>query len=274
MEGGVYGFGVVYKLTASGKYKVLHSFTGVDGQSPYSGVIRDPQHNLYGTTEVGGAYGHGTVFKLDVYGTETVLYSFTGGADGGAPAGELIRDSAGNLYGTTVEGGGCALDPTNGCGTVFKLDPFGNLIVLHTFTGLADGAGPFYGPLVRAAGGSLYGTTAWGGAYGFGTLFKLDYYGNFTVLHTFTGAADGGGPYAGVIRTAAGSFFGTTTYGGQNHGGVFKVDASGKLSVVHNFTDSDMESAGTLVRDDQNNLYGVTYGGSNGSGKIFKLTPP
>ena len=103
---------------ASGyEFKVLHTFTGADGANPYAGLIRDAAGNLYGTTAFGGASNHGVVFKLTPYGSETVLHSFTGGTDGWAPFAGLIRDAAGNLYGTTASGG------AYGEGVVFKLTP-------------------------------------------------------------------------------------------------------------------------------------------------------
>ena len=116
--GGVYKFGTVFKLTPDGKEKVLYSFTGgADGRWPHGVLLRDSVGNLYGTTVGGGASGGGVVFKLDTTGAETVLYSFTGGADGGISDAGLVRDSAGNLYGTTEAGG------TYGDGVVFKITP-------------------------------------------------------------------------------------------------------------------------------------------------------
>ena len=122
--------------------------------------------NLYGTCYSGGTAGYGTVFKLDPQRQETVLYNFTGGADGRKPRNSaMVRDSAGNLYGTTGEGG------SSDFGVVFKLDPAGQLTVLHTFSG-RDGKIP-YGTLVRDKAGNLYGTTYEGGAYGGGVVFKI-----------------------------------------------------------------------------------------------------
>jgi uncharacterized repeat protein (TIGR03803 family) len=118
--GGTGGAGVVFKLDTIGNETVLHSFTGGfgggnDGAYPIASVTQDSAGNLYGTTSFGGAGGAGVVFKLDTIGNETVLYSFTGGNDGGVPASCVIRDAAGNLYGTT-SGGGKA-----GAGVVFKV---------------------------------------------------------------------------------------------------------------------------------------------------------
>lgn len=135
-------------------------------------MLLDAAGNLYGNTYYGGDLtclppdGCGTVFKLDRSDKERVLHSFTAGADGIAPQGALVRDAAGNLYGTTPYGG------TAGYGTVFKLDTSGTETVLHSFTGATDGAHP-YDALVRDVAGNLYGTTAGGGAYGHGVVFKL-----------------------------------------------------------------------------------------------------
>ena len=116
--GGTAGYGVVFELAATGQLSVLHSFKGQpDGAYPNPGVVRDPAGNLYGSTINGGGGNEGTVFKLDTAGHLSVLYSFGGGTDGSSPYGSLIRDPAGNLFGTTVSGG------TAGWGTLYKLDP-------------------------------------------------------------------------------------------------------------------------------------------------------
>jgi uncharacterized repeat protein (TIGR03803 family) len=171
---------------------------------------------MYGTATCG------VVFKLSPAGTETVLYSFTGQPDGGNPEAGLVRDAAGNLYGTTAFGGSSTTCPA-GCGTVFKLSPTGTETVLHSFTG-PDGANPYAG-LVRDAAGSLYGTTSSGGVKSSacqggsetcGVAFKLSPTGTETVLYSFTGGADGDVPYAGLIQDAAGNLYGTTAYGGAN----------------------------------------------------------
>src|SRR5208283_3532262 len=121
------------------KEVVLHNFVSPPhGAYPGAGVIRDPEGNLYGTTNGGGASGAGVVFKVDPSGHETVLYSFTGGADGSAPN-SVIRDLRGNLYGTAYAGG------ASGAGVVFKIDTSGNETTLYTFTGSADGGNPFGG---------------------------------------------------------------------------------------------------------------------------------
>lgn len=124
--GGV-GCGTVFKLDKSRTATFLHRFAtdGKDGVSPVAGLVRDSNGNLYGTTPYGGIYGNGTVFKLDKTGKETILHSFTGGVDGEVPLAELIRDAAGNLYGTASAGGdpNCNTVYGTGCGVVFKITP-------------------------------------------------------------------------------------------------------------------------------------------------------
>jgi uncharacterized repeat protein (TIGR03803 family) len=125
-------------------FTVLHSFTGnPDGAIPYDNLVRDKAGNLYGTTLNEGSSGRdGVVFKVDTSGTETVLHSFTGLPDGAYPYDNLVRDKAGNLYGTTHDGGDSSCIPPYGCGTVFKVATSGKESVLYSFMGPPDGASP------------------------------------------------------------------------------------------------------------------------------------
>jgi len=216
-SGGASGNGVVFKIDPLGNETVLYNFTGMDdGASPNGALVRDSAGNLYGTTSGGGTGGAGVVFKINTSGSETVLYAFTGGTDGGYPLSGVIRDSAGNLYGTTEFGGTSA----SGAGVVFKLDTSGIETVLYSFTGGADGGYPLWVVLVRDSKGNLYGTTAGGGTAGAGVVFKVDPSGNETVLYSFTGGTDGGTPYAGVVLGPNGNLYGTTISGGQTNAGV------------------------------------------------------
>ncbi len=141
------------------------------------------------------------------------LFSFNG-ADGSIPMAGVVRDSAGNLYGTTFYGG-------LGSGVVFKVDASGNDTTLHKFTCGADGCSPS-AALIRDAAGNLYGTTVNGGdpICQCGVVFKMDKNGNETVLHTFIGGQDGANSYAPLIRDAAGNLYGTTVLGGHNGNGI------------------------------------------------------
>ncbi len=270
--GGRANRGVVFKVDTEGQETVLYSFTGgADGAVPEANVVGDGAGNLYGTTNSGGASNAGVVFRLNAKGQETVLYSFTGGADGGYPYSGVIRDAAGNLYGTTTYGGGADL------GVVYKVDATGHETVLHSFTGAADGGHPNAG-LILDAKGNLYGTTVNSGVGFAGVVFRMDPMGNETVLHSFSGE-DGVEPYGGVIGDGAGNLYGTTFYGGASDNGVvYKLDAKGKETVLYNFTagpDGGEPQAG-VIRDAEGNLYGTTlFGGTGdcpfGCGVVYKL---
>jgi uncharacterized repeat protein (TIGR03803 family) len=274
-EGGGAG-GSLYKLDASGHETVMYGFPGAaGGTTPAAGLIRDSAGNLYGTTSMGGTAGAGTIFKLDSAGQETVLYTFAGGADGCYPSAGVIRDSAGNLYGTATWCG-----PGN-AGVVYKLDPAGHLTVLYGFTSGADGGGPRAG-VIRDAEGNLYGTTYTGGTSGgaarFGVVYKLDTTGKETVLYNFCSimpdCTDGGFPESGVIRDSAGNLYGAASSGGPGHSGVvYKLDTTRKYTVLYGFTGADGGSPnGGLIRDSAGNLYGTTYsGGTANAGTVFKL---
>ena len=179
-------------------FKVVYSFSFTDGSFPNGDLIRDAAGNLYGTTQFGGKSNRGLVFKLDAKGKQTVLYTFTGASDGGIPIGRLLRDTTGNLYGITALGG----DPTCSCGTVFKLAKNGSLKVLHNFKGGKDGAQNQGQPELGLVmvNGDLYGSASFGGvsgcdpSQGCGVIFKLTQAGKETVLHRFTGQADGAFP--------------------------------------------------------------------------------
>lgn len=227
------GCGTVFELDASGRETALYAFQGsASGFYPQGGVIRDASGNLYGTTPSGGSLhcknGCGVVFKIDPAGNETVLYSFTGGTDGQLPqVAGLALDTAGNLYGVTVNGGSgnChSADGSVGCGTVFKITPGGTKSILYSFQGGTDGISPS-GTLALDASGNLYGTTSGGGeVQNDGIVFKIDRNGNETVLHRFALLNQGTNPNAGVILGADGNLYGTTTYGGQlGQGVVFKL---------------------------------------------------
>jgi uncharacterized repeat protein (TIGR03803 family) len=271
--------GTVFEVSPSGVETVLYNFPAFDGDGsdPYSGLIMDKEGNLHGTTEFGGAYIEGTVFELSANGTETALYSFNSGngTDGLYPYGTPIMDAQGNLYGTTSGGGAYTY------GTVFKVNPTGVETVLHSFNfDGTDGVWPYAG-LVRDKKGNLYGTTSGGGAYNGGTVFKLSKKGIETVLYRFNphNGTDGNTPNGPLVMDKSGNLYGTTANGGNcyNCGTVFMVTPTGTETILHSFTqngsDGYQPSAG-LVMDKAGNLYGTTeYGGTQGQGAIFRVTP-
>jgi uncharacterized repeat protein (TIGR03803 family) len=272
-RGGATGYGVVYELDTSGQ-KVLYSFKGgADGGSPNAGVIQDAAGNLYGTTTVGGIAGGpcdagcGVVYKLLTNNREEVLYAFTGEADGGSPEAGVIRDSAGNLYGTATSG-----DLAN-VGVVYKIDAPGHETVLYSFPFGTDGANP-QGGVIRDAASNFYGTTYYGGTNGAGTVYKLGPTGQETVLHDFSGLADGAYPQSSLILDSAGNLYGTARGGAARAGVVYKVETTGQETVLYTFTGGadGKNPLGSLIRDSAGSLYGTTYsGGAANGGVIFKL---
>ncbi len=309
MRGGTSNLGTVYKVTKTGKETVLYSFCPgancVDGEFPNGGLVRDADGNLYGTAALGGnsafcAEGCGVVFKITKTGKETVLYNFcsvANCADGAFPVGGggtfpdewLVRDAAGNLYGTTPTGGELAFcGDDRGCGTVFKVDTTGKETVLHSFCSVAkcaDGSYPVVG-LIQDAAGNLYGTTGDGGKHiHYGTVFKVDTSGNETVLYSFPGRAAIGEVYpSALVMDAAGNLYCTTEFGGTfNSGSVFEMTNSGRTRTLYSFnngTDGGLPEGG-LVLDPAGNIYGTTLSGGNfngcegfGCGTLFELNRP
>lgn len=270
---------------------VLHSFNGGDdGLNPVGNLVRDAAGNLYGTTEHGGvSRSSGTVFELSpTQGggwTETVLHNFSlDGLDGITPLAGMVFDAAGNLYGTTNEGGKFEY------GTVFKLSPNGSggwtETILHSFGSGTDGQGPLAG-LVFDAAGNLFGTTRLGGIYGFGTVFELtpNGSGKWTerVVHNFGDSTDDGllPEYGSLAFDADGNLFGTTDAGGnhKNDGAVFELKPDGNggwsESVIYNFNrdSGGYQPYSGVTLDAAGNLYGTTaYGGTYGLGTVFELT--
>jgi uncharacterized repeat protein (TIGR03803 family) len=285
--GGSHDLGTVFKIAPDGTESVIYSFRGVgsnDGANPQAGLTPDADGNLYGTTLTDGKGGNtsGTVFKISPDGKEKILHSFTGfgdGVDGAEPMAGVILDGAGNLYGTTSEGGGA--NCPGGCGTVFRISADGHEKVLHAFDSFdrKDGGNP-QAPLLLGSDGNFYGTTAAGGSNNDGTVFKLTPKGKETVLHNFTGfnsASDGGVPVAPLIADAEGIMYGTTWLGGTSgEGTVFKIAPDGTETVLYNFTNGHDggEPLGALLRDGRGNLYSTTsMGGDAGCGTVFKLSP-
>lgn len=289
------------------KESVLYRFEGgSDGAFPQASLIEDKAHNLYGTTVGGGTPKLGTVFVISPPGTawtESVLYSFIGGNDGANPFGNLVADKAGNLYGTTYDGGGSANCQSihAGCGTVFQLTPPATRgapwteTVLHRFTGVSDGANPVAG-LIMDSKGNLYGTTIGGGFGDEGTIFELAPPATKgapwteSVLYRFAGGNDGAIPRAGLTFGLHGALFGTTAGGGNKAqwGVVFKLrppttqGGSWTEGVLYRFTrgsDGGYPNA-ALIIDKTGNLYGTTAEGGNfsfcgaGCGTVFQVTPP
>jgi uncharacterized repeat protein (TIGR03803 family) len=266
LAGGASNSGAIFKVTPSGTESIFYSFAAI----PYSGLLQSSDGNIYGTTASGGSSGRGTVFKITPSGTETVLYSFPAGSS--EPYTGLVQGTDGNFYGTTGANG------TSDDGTVFKITPSGTETVLHAFAKSGtDGQIPYAG-LIQGSDGNFYGTTYFGGANGFGTVFKVTPSGTETVLYSFAGGSDGEHPYGGVIQGGDGNFYGTTYQGGTSgYGTVFKVTPSGIETVLYTFAGGSGDGAtpeAGVIQGRDGNFYGSTLqGGASGLGTVFELTP-
>jgi uncharacterized repeat protein (TIGR03803 family) len=235
----------VFELTPNAKgtmwtYRVVHSFCTpncTDGV-PSGGLMQDASGNIWGTTLTGGANsncfgganGCGTVFEIAANGTYSVVYSFgASSTDGADPKGPLMQDSNGNIWGTTVYGGGgnCTNQNYNpGCGTVFEIAANGTYSVVHGFAGgTTDGIQP-NGGLIQDTNGNVWGTTAAGGPGGNGTVFEIAANGTYSVVHSY-GGAGGATPEAGLMQDTNGNLWGTTAAGGvppnYGYGTVFEI---------------------------------------------------
>jgi uncharacterized repeat protein (TIGR03803 family) len=273
--GGNADLGTLFRLNRNGSdYRLLHVFTGpdADGAYPFADLIEGTDGALYGTTVRGGTANQGSVFKLNADGGGyRVIHSFTGVAgEGSQPYGALVEVGPGVLCGTTVSGGA-------GQGVVFRMNLDGTgYSVIRTFSGTGDGANP-YGNLFKGSDGGLYGTTAYGGALNFGTVFRINSDGsNYRVLRSFTSAAgDGRYPFAPAIEASDGALYGMTVYGGTNDlGTIYQLSKDGTgYKMLWSFTDgAQPASNASLIEGPDGALYGTTsLGGSANAGTLFRF---
>ncbi len=204
----------------------------------------------------------------------SLLHTFGPPAPVGAyPWSTLVQGADGNFYGTTITGG------QFGSGNIFRVTPSGILTPIYDFTNGADGAYP-RAALIVGGDGNFYGTTAYGGTNGVGTVFKASTNGAFTALYSFrTNHIDGQRPEAALLEGSDGNFYGTTSSGGTGGAGtVFKITASGVLTNLHDFTGSGADGSGPtdpLIVGPDGNFYGTTAFGGNhqGGGTVFRITP-
>jgi uncharacterized repeat protein (TIGR03803 family) len=266
------------------RYTVLYNFTGgTDGGGPGSGLIQNHAGNLYGTASSGGdlncipPYGCGVVFEMTTAGTETVLHTFTGyPSDGALPYTPVAQDVAGNLYGTTADGGSTKC-PYYGCGTVYKIDSAGNETVLHSFTGGSDGCTPWQGVALNKD-GALFGTTSLD-CSAYVTIFEIDSAGNYTIPYAFSHIYGEGPEYGHLTMDASSNLYGTLRGGGSGHdrkGLVYRLKKDRQFTILHRFRAGPRDGQfpfGSVVRDKAGSLYGTTkVGGHTGGGTIWKVT--
>jgi len=296
--------GTVYKLqhkTSSWVLTPLYLFPkgSLNGAIPYARAVLGKDGSLYSTTGYGGnsqncPSGCGVVFNMRPTPTppttpltpwvETPIYRFGGGSDGANPYGaDLIFDAAGNIYGTTYNGGSGTC--TGGCGTVYKLTPSNGIwgeSILYSFTQAGDGQHP-WGGVTFDRSGDLYGTTVYGGAYGRGTIYKLTPSGTGwteAIVYSFTGGTDGANPYAGLIFDQAANLYGATGAGGADSGGTaFELTSdTWNFNLLYSFVGFNGQfvpgPVANLTFDSAGDLYGTTHtAGPYNYGAVFKLTP-
>src|SRR5580692_5753372 len=270
-EGGSVTAGAVFKVTPSGTYTTLYSFTGgSDGAYPYAPPVEGNDGNFYGTTTAGGntvtcGNGCGTIYKITPAGVLTTLYKFDI-THGYAPYAPLVLGTDGSFYGTTPFG------TSANAGVVFRISPAGKFTLLFSFD-LTHGETPFAG-LVQGADGNFYGTTIYGGTTGDGVVFKITPSGKLTVLHTMNGTTDGARPYGGLVLASDGNFYGANAYGGTVNsncadgcGTFFRITPKGAYSVLYKF---DYTTGATPYVTPFQHTSGVVYGDSQvgGTGNV------
>jgi uncharacterized repeat protein (TIGR03803 family) len=258
--------GAVFKISRGGSLTTLHSFNGVDGFEPLAAVVRAIDGNFYGTTLAGGPTSNaGTVFRITPEGKLTTIYSF--GSTGPTGPDGLIQAPDGNFYGVSQYGG------AYGGGTVFRLTPAGVLTTLYSFSAVYNGT-DLPNNLVQGTDGNFYGTTYFGGANGFGTVFKITPGGMLTTLHNFDGTNGSRNPGGALVQATDGNFYGTTFGEGDGpaqSGTVFKLSVGlgpfVKLLLPSGKVGDAVQILGT-------NLTGADYMSFNGTQASFTVLSP
>jgi uncharacterized repeat protein (TIGR03803 family) len=275
-QGGATGGGTIFRIsTGGGNFAVLRSLSGLDGTFPTGSLVKDSNGNLYGMTSSGGSKSAGTVFRYNpstkAY---TVLRSLDLTADGGYPYGSLIRGTDGNFYGMTSNGGGSSRG-----GTLFKINasvsPAAFTVMVRFNGGAALGNAPT-GNLVQATDGAFYGVNSAGGAFGYGTVFKICA-GVTTVVKSFNRTTDGAKPLGSLIQATDGNLYGTTSDGGsKGYGTLFRINpTTNAFAVIRHLAAADGAfPTGSLTQGKDGWLYGMgTRGGDKGAGTIFRINP-
>lgn len=285
--GGTFGSaGTVWRMSQGGTLTTLANFynntnSTLSGNNPQASLVQGADGNFYGTTNTGGLNGSGTIFKMTPAGQITILVSLNSGSVplGSNPIAGLTLGSDGNFYGVTQGGG------SSSAGTIFKVTPAGVFTTLVSFTGTT---GSFLGSSPRAAltlgaDGNFYGTTATGGASGFGTIFKVTSAGVLTTLVQFSGTSGsylGSTPIGALVQGTDGTLYGTTSLGGaSNLGTAFKVTTTATFTSLASFSGTAGSALGSspkgaLVQMPDGNFYGTTQsGGVGGFGTVFSITP-
>jgi uncharacterized repeat protein (TIGR03803 family) len=271
--------GVAFKVTPAGTLTVLHEFCQnacSDGGVPYSGLVLSPSGNFYGTNTQDLVNHGGTLYEMTPTGTVTPVHSFSLANQEGTPYGPVTLNPAG-IYGITGTGG------PNGDGMIYKVTSSGTLTTLATFDGTNGFEIPYAGvSLLQLPTGNFLGVTPYGfeSTNGCGSIFQMSPKGALTTVYGFSNTSTFGCGPTGLVAGPNGNFYGTATGGGTaNDGVVFQLTQSGAVSVLHSFcsesncADGSNPATGLLLGTD-GNLYGTTlFGGANGQGVIYQITP-
>ncbi len=225
LEGGLSGYGTLFRISSANVLTTLRSFNGNDAAYSSSMLMQGIDGNLYGTAEAGGTNGGwGTVFSSTTAGVTAPVVSFDY-TNGASPVAGLVQDRDGTFYGTAYYGG------ANGAGCVFKVTPDGALASIYSFTGGSDGGNPF-GGLVFSSDGNLYGTTEKGGNYNLGTIYRISTAGAFATVAHFDGF-QGAAPECTLMQGTDGNLYGTASGGGQNNeGAVYRLVINSPLTIT------------------------------------------
>jgi len=270
-SGGAGSGGTIFRLTRTGALTTLYAFESATGVIPYDGLAEGPHGTFFGTASQGAnSPGNGTIVSGTAAGGFSVLYYFLSMQDGHCPFTGVVRDAAGNLFGTTV-GFGFGGQPQ---GSVFEYTAAGQLNTLYSFTDGEDGEWPQITPTLDAS-GNVWGVSAVqnGGQYA-GAVWSIESSG-FSVRYAFGGSGDGWQPNGPLLLARNGVFYGTTVGGGRGEGSsgygtVFSITSSGAFTTVHAFRGrrDGAYPTGRLVQAADGKIYGGTQ-----SGTIFAITP-
>ncbi|GAO44402.1 choice-of-anchor tandem repeat GloVer-containing protein [Flavihumibacter petaseus] len=269
-QGGTYGYGTIFKMTAAGKVTVIKQFDLTnDGGYPKGSLLLATDGNFYGYVSGGSVNNGGAIFRLTPAGVYTIVRSLSVNTDGGRPQGKLIQGTDGNLYGMNYAGG------SGSYGTIFKLTLTGTYTVLKALK-QTDG-GNAYGSLIQAKDGNLYGMTYWGGGTNFGTVFRITTTGVYTILRSFTPATDGSYPWGDLVEGKDGFLYGMCANGGANgNGTIFKISTAGQFTLLRALSAAveGGNPSGNLIQGTDGNFYGLTKNLAGGfHGSVIKMTP-
>lgn len=261
--------GSIYRLTLSGVFTTLHTFTGSGDVYDSESLVVGNDGNLYGACPTGGLgqppFDSGIVFRITPAGVFDVLHSFAGGLDGRRPWCGLVRTAEQTFRGITTEGG------LHGKGTIFEITAQGALATIFHFSPSSDGAGGA-GAMVELEDGNLYGATREGGPFGRGTIFRLTPEGELTTLYNFQGKEDRG--YPGRLVLGPDGFLYGVTHWAAGYATLFKISPTGTFTTVHSYTSEQENLTGDLVLGSDGNFYTtIALGGASHEGAIVKVTP-